>query len=197
MLNGIDISHHNKDQINRGDLILTDHDFVIMKATEGKSYVDPMLYQYLARIDHERQGFGFYHYCRPELNEPVAEALNFIRHVELYAGRALYALDVEGKSFKLSNAKLSAWVLTWLKTVENETGVKPLVYTGTEGLMKFGRAILANDTGLWFARYRAKLEKEMFSPYPFWAIWQYTSSPYDRDRFNGSRAQWDRYVAKR
>lgn len=76
-------------------------------------------------------------------------------------------------------------------------GVKPIVYTGTEGLTRFGRAILANDTGLWFARYRAKLHKVMYAPYPFWALWQYTSSPFDRDYFNGSRAQWDKYVAKR
>ena len=109
----------------------------------------------------------------------------------------MYALDVEGKSFQLSDAKLSAWVLTWLKTVENETGVKPLVYTGTEGLLKFGRAILANDTGLWFARYRNKLERVMYAPYPFWAIWQFTSTPWDMDKFNGTRDQWMKYIAKR
>ena len=197
MLNGIDISHHNTDQIKRGSLVLADHDFVIMKATEGRGYVDPMLYPHLSMIDKDRQGFGFYHYCRPELNDPAAEVANFLRHAGPYAGKAMFALDVEGKSFSLSNAKLSAWVLTWLKMVESETGVKPLVYTGTEGLLKFGRAILANDTGLWFARYRSKLQKEMYAPYPFWALWQYTSSPYDRDYFNGTMAQWDKYTMKR
>ena len=65
MLNGIDISHHNTDQIKRDALVPEDHDFVLMKATEGKSYVDPMLYPYLSMIDQERQGFGFYHYCWP------------------------------------------------------------------------------------------------------------------------------------
>ena len=195
MLNGIDISHHNSTQIKRGDLIPADHDFVLMKATEGKSYVDPMLYPYISMIDQDRQGFD--HYARPENNNPVAEALHFLGRVGSYAGRAMYALDVEGKAFKLDRATLSGWVLTWLKTVEQETGVKPIVYTGTEGLQKFGRAILANDTGLWFARYRSKLEKEMYAPYPFWAIWQYTSTPFDRDYFNGTKAQWDKYTAKR
>lgn len=197
MLSGIDISHHNKDQIRRGSLNIAAPEFVIMKATEGKTYHDPEMLNYIRLMDLERQLLGFYHYCRPEINEPAAEAYNFIDRVGFYAGNAMYALDVEGKSFQLSNDKLSAWVLTWLKTVEKETGVKPLVYTGTEGLLKFGRAILANDTGLWFARYRNKLEKAMFSPYPFWAIWQFTSTPWDMDKFNGSRDQWMKYIAKR
>lgn len=197
MLNGIDISHHNIDQIRRGSLNIAAPDFVIMKATEGMTYHDPEMDNYIRLMNHETQLIGFYHYCRPEINEPAVEAHNFIDRVGKFAGRAMYALDVEGKSFQLNNAKLSAWVLTWLKTVENETGVKPIVYTGTEGLLKFGRAILANDTGLWFARYRNKLEKEMYSPYPFWALWQYTSTPWDMDIFNGSRDQWMKYIAKR
>lgn len=197
MLNGIDISHHNIDQIRRGSLNIAAPDFVLMKATEGKTYHDPEMANYIGLMDHDKQLMGFYHYCRPEINDPAAEAHNFIDRVGKFAGRAMYALDVEGKSFQLSNAKLSAWVLTWLKTVENETGVKPLVYTGTEGLLKFGRAILANDTGLWFARYRNKLQKEMYAPYPFWAIWQFTSTPWDCDKFNGDRIAWAKYIKKR
>lgn len=197
MLNGIDISHHNIDQIRRGSLDITVPDFVIMKATEGKTYNDSEMESFISRMDHDKQLMGFYHYARPEINEPVAEALHFIDRVGAYAGYAMYALDVEGRAFSLGNAKLSAWVLTWLKTVENETGVKPLVYTGTEGLLRFGRAILANDTGLWFARYRNKLLKEMYAPYPFWAIWQYTSTPWDMDKFNGTRTAWNKYIKKR
>lgn len=197
MLNGIDISHHNIDQIRRGSLNISTPDFVIMKATEGKTYRDPRMAEYLQLMDLERQLLGFYHYARPEINNPVAEALNFIDRVGTYAGRAMFALDVEGKSLLLDHATLSGWVLTWLHIVESETGVKPLVYTGTEGLIKFGSAILANDTGLWFARYRARLHKEMYAPYPFWAIWQFTSNPWDCDKFNGDRTQWAKYIKKR
>lgn len=197
MLNGIDISHHNIDQIRRGTLTVSAPDFVIMKATEGKTYRDPRMDEYLQLMDLDRQLLGFYHYARPEINEPAAEARNFLDRVGSYAGRAMYALDVEGKAFQLERGPLSGWVLTWLKTVESESGVKPLVYTGTEGLMKVGRAILANDTGLWFARYRQRLQKEMYSPYPFWAIWQFTSTPWDCDKFNGDRIAWAKYIKKR
>lgn len=197
MLNGIDISHHNTDQIRKGILDITKPDFVLMKATEGKTYRDPRMIEYVQIMDLDKQLLGFYHYARPEINDPAAEAYNFIDRVGKYAGRAMYALDVEGKSFSLGNGPLAGWVLTWLKTVENETGVKPLVYTGTEGLLKFGNAILSNDTGLWFARYRNRLQKEMYAPYPFWALWQFTSNPWDMDKFNGDRTAWFKYIKKR
>lgn len=197
MLNGIDISHHNLTQVSTGELNLTKPDFVIMKATEGKSYNDAVMARYLAQIDTSRQGFGFYHYARPEINPPHVEAQHFIDRVGEFAGEALFALDVEGKSFLLSDRDLAAWVVEWCRYVQDETGVLPLVYTGTEGLLKFGDEILAEDIGLWYARYRGKLDKEMYAPYPFWALWQFTSKPWDMDRFNGNRDQWKKYCEPR
>lgn len=197
MLNGIDISHHNSTQISTGVLDISKPDFVIMKATEGKTYNDPKLALYLAKLDTERQGVGFYHYARPEINPPHVEALHFLDRVGEFAGKALYALDVEGKSFSVGDRTLSTWVLEWCRYVQDETGVLPLVYTGTEGLMRIGSAILRDDIGLWFARYRSKLDNEMYAPYKYWAIWQFTSNPWDMDKFNGNRSQWAKYCAKR
>lgn len=197
MLNGIDISHHNSRQIAAGTLNITRPDFVIMKATEGRTYRDPLMNQYLSTLDMSRQLFGFYHYARPENNDPDAEAKHFLSRVGEYAGRALLALDVEGKSFTVGDQKLAAWVLEWCRYVEDETGVLPLVYTGTEGLKRIGDAILREDIGLWYPRYRTELKKEMYAPYPFWAIWQFTSTPWDMDRFNGNRDQWMKYCTPR
>lgn len=197
MLRGIDISHYNSEQIRTGALDLTTPEFVIMKATEGRSYKDRWCSNYLSRLDLDRQGYGFYHYARPENNDPDTEARHFLNVVGSHAGRALYALDVEGKSFTLSNHKLSAWVLEWCRYVQDETGVLPLVYTGTEGLQKIGYAILRENIGLWFARYRSALKKEMYAPYPFYAIWQFTSRPWDMDVFNGNMDQWRKYCARR
>lgn len=197
MLYGIDVSHHNARQIAAGTLDITKPEFVIMKATEGRTYRDPMMYEYFSTLDMNRQLFGFYHYARPENNDPDAEAKHFLSVVGEYAGSALLALDVEGKSFLLNDRDLAAWVLEWCRYIQDETGVLPLVYTGTEGLLKFGDAILRENIGLWFARYRAKLDKEMYAPYPFWAIWQHTSNPWDMDRFNGNRDQWMKYCTPR
>lgn len=195
MLYGIDISHHNFDQISEGTLDITRADFVIMKATEGKTYTDPKLnYNFVkCGIDQLK---GFYHYARPDRNGPKDEAYNFIGRVGAQAGRVLYALDVEGKSFLLENDDLADWCLTWIRTVKRETGVLPLVYMGTEGCIKIGQKLLNENVGLWFARYRDKLKKEMYSPWPFWAIWQYSSNPWDQNRFNGTRDQFLKYCAQ-
>lgn len=197
MLNGIDISHHNIDQIRSGALDITKPEFVIMKATEGKTYRDPRMDMYLQILDLEKQLYGFYHYARPERNGPKVEAQNFLDKVGSHAGTALFALDIEGKSFQLENKDLADWILSWIRTVKDETGVLPLVYTGSEGLQKFGSEILAADIGLWYARYRANLKKEMYAPYPFWALWQFCENPWDMDKFNGSRSAWLKYCARR
>ena len=89
MLNGIAISHHNIDQIRRGSLNIAAPDFVLMKATEGKSYHDPEMSSYIGLMDHDKQLMGFYHYCRPAIKETAAEAHNFIARVGKYAGRAM------------------------------------------------------------------------------------------------------------
>ena len=197
-LYGIDISHHNATQVKTGILDLLKHDFVIMKATEGEGYVDPKFRIYLPKIDRDRQGFGFYHYARPDLHQdPEHEVYNFLTCVGDHAGNALFALDVEGAALRLPDADLSAWVLKWCRMVRDLTGILPLVYTGTEGLEKIGAALLAEDIGLWYPRYRARITKEMYKPYPFVALWQFSETPWDCDKFFGTREQWKKYCERR
>lgn len=194
---GIDISHHNATQVKTGFLDLSRHDFVIMKATEGRTYRDPKMNIYLPKLDPERQGIGFYHYARPENNSPGAEAVNFLSAISYRPSLSLMALDVEGAALRLPDKELAEWVLSWCEKVRKETGVLPLVYTGTDGLEKIGAAILAEDIGLWYPRYRAKITKAMYKPYPFLAIWQYSETPWDCDKFFGTREQWNKYCERR
>ena len=197
MLSGIDISHWEWDLYKNGKLDLKTPDFIILKATEGKTYYDSYADYFLSMIDRRRQMYGFYHYAHPESNTPQQEVYNFLSHVSQHIGNALFALDVEGKALNLNNRDLSKWVLTFIRTFQRETGVKPLIYTGTEGLQKIGRETLAEDVGLWFARYRRSIDKSMYSPYPFYAIWQYTETPYDKNFFNGTVRQWKKYCERR
>ena len=196
-LYGIDISHHNATQVKTGILDLSKPDFVIMKATEGRTYQDPKLSSYFAKLDQGRQEFGFYHYARPENNFALDEVDMFLSRVGHFAGKAIFALDVEGVALKLPGKELSEWVLKWCRLVRHLTGVLPLVYTGTEGLEKIGAAILAEDIGLWYPRYRARITKEMYKPYPFVALWQFSETPWDCDKFFGTREQWRKYCERR
>ena len=186
MLKGIDISHHNKYQFVNGTIRFENHDFVMMKATEGKSYEDPMMETYVKALLPD-QLYGFYHYARPENNSPLAEAKNFVDTIGVYANQAMLALDWEDKALKCD----IKWAKEWLDYVYMYTGKKPLFYCSSSYTKKL-KPILDNDNGLWVAHY-TKADKPKVYTYPFYTMWQYTSEPYDKDYFNGGKVTWKKY----
>lgn len=197
MLKGIDISHHNYHMVNYDDLNTLD--FVIMKATEGIKFRDSAMIKYLSFLNPFMLR-GFYHFARPDLgNAPEAEAYHFINYVKKYInGRTILALDVEAEALKVKD--LDAWVCIWCQVVEMETGVKPLIYCSAAECKRFkGAADLG--CGLWVAKWSDKKPTEkQIAPWPFWAIWQYSSQGIfscvrtDLDYFNGSEDQFLKYA---
>ena len=188
MMNGIDISHHNKWQYERKMIEFTKHDFIIMKATEGRTFVDPMLDKYMEVITELNKPYGFYHFARPENNSPIVEADNFCNTIGKDGDNAMLVLDWEASALRCD----IMWALDWLKEVESVFGHKPLIYCSSWYTKKLG-PILENGNGLWVAHYTHQ-KRPIIHTYPFWSIWQYTSDPYDKDIFNGNIAQWNRYI---
>ena len=92
---GCDMSHWDS---GRYKSIIPDMDFVIIKATEGKTskdrYLD-ILYNFYTSVQDARgiapedRCYGFYHYAHPELNKPEEEAEHFLRTIGHHAGKAL------------------------------------------------------------------------------------------------------------
>ena len=191
MMNGIDISHHNKWQYERKMIDFEKHDFIIMKATEGRTFVDPMLDKYMERITELDKPYGFYHFARPENNDPLVEADNFCKTIGKDGDKAMLVLDWEANALRCS----INWALDWLKEVEYVFGHKPLIYCSSWYTKKLA-PILENGNGLWVAHYTHK-KRPTIHTYPFWSIWQYTSDPYDKDVFNGNIAQWNKYIEHR
>ena len=191
---GIDVSHHNS---KMKDLrAINDLDFVIMKASEGKSYRDRSLPVWLAHMDDDMLK-GFYHFCRADNgNTPVEEADNFLGWIE-YAldGSALIALDVEGAALKVRN--IDRWCYEWCKYVYEKTGIKPLIYT-SESYCYLFKKCAEFGCGLWCAKW-GKTHPKKIKPFDFTAIWQYSSNSIfsgvrvDMDQFNGSREQFLKY----
>lgn len=186
MLRGIDVSHHNS-SIN-----LKGNDFVIVKATEGTTFKDNKRDYW--RNMAEKSGIslhGFYHYARPEKNNYVDEANHFVNTIAKYIpyNNTILALDWENVALKHD----LSWAIGWLNTVEQMTGVKPLFYCQASYTPKIGE-IYKNGNGLWVAHYTSA-NKPRIGAYPYWAIWQYTSSngKLDKDYFNGTREQFLRY----
>ena len=197
MLKGIDISHW---QANL-DIASTGAQFVICKATQGTTFVDPSCdrhYQIAKRLGLK---LGVYHYASG--GDPIAEADFFVRNIQGYIGEAILILDWE----KTQNGRYhehASWCLRFLNRVKELTGVKPLVYMSASVIkVADWSKVVAGDYGLWVAGWpdnRDSWDIPDFrwdvKPWPFYALWQYTSSGgrLDRDVFMGDVAAWDKYA---
>ena len=187
-LKGIDVSHHNKYQYYNKQIDFSKHDFVIMKATEGRTYNDPMFAEYLIHCEHTGKPYGVYHFARPESNDSISEAKHFIDVVRNDGDKAILVLDWEAKATKCD----IQWAVDWLKYVENAYGKKPLIYCSSWYTKKL-KPVYENGNGLWVAHY-TKAKKPTVYTYPFYAMWQYSSDPYDKNIFNGNLSQWLKYT---
>lgn len=189
MLVGCDLSTHNNnwDEIIRGNV-----SFCIIKATEGKTYKNPLMDAMAKEAIARGRLLGFYHYARPEnKNTPEAEAAAFVEAVKPYLGNALLALDYEGAAHSCG----ATWASRWIREVKRLTGVLPLFYTSEAYLHLYG-AVAATGCGLWVAKY-STARKPDTAKWPFWALWQWTSYPYDRSYFNGNSKAWKAYARKK
>nr|WP_296266855.1 GH25 family lysozyme [uncultured Merdimonas sp.] len=202
-LNGIDISSWQKG-IN---LSKVPCDFVIIKATEGLTYVNPdcdRAFQQGLRLGKK---LGVYHFAGK--NGASAEAEYFVNNIKGYIKKAVLALDWEGSGV----SRGPAWAKEWLDKVYQLTGVKPLIYMNNSTVNGYDwSAVVNGDYGLWNAGYYAGDTVMGYNPdapliggtgaWKFAALYQYTSSgrlsgysgDLDLDVFYGDRAAWDAYA---
>lgn len=205
MLKGIDISNHQ-----RGiDLSKIDCDFIIIKATEGKSFVDPSCDRFFQQALSLGKKLGIYHFANNSDNTPEQEADWFINNTKGYIGKAIPVLDWE------DNVKSDvAWALKWLQLVEQAYGCKPLIYMSESTVNSYNWSSVANaNYGLWVAKYRDKsadynYDMSMAGRNPavnywkFYALWQWTdvgrldgyNGTIDCDVFYGDNTAWDKYI---
>lgn len=167
-------------------------DGAIIKATEGTSYINPYNKQDAERVVSHNKLLGFYHYARPERgNTAEAEALNFLKTVRPYLGRAVLALDWEGGALKTN----PQWARDWLDYVYTMTGVRPLLYVSEAYRQGVGAKVAPGNYGLWVAKYSKKAPA--VDPWKFKALWQYTSTPYDTSNFYGTTETWAKYAERK
>lgn len=193
---GIDISNHNREFVlnnNMGKHLFATADFVWLKATEGKSFVDKSVGAYVEKAYlTDKDVVGFYHYARPDLNDYAEEAEHFCKEVRRLSqdlfSVILLALDWEG----LSLSYPTEWALGWLNCVKDKMGIAPLVYL-SESVANSSQwnGIVAEDYGLWVAKW--SVYKPEPGAWPFYAFHQYASSPIDLDIFNGTVSALKKY----
>ena len=205
MLKGIDISKWQAGI----DLSKINCDFVIIKATEGKSYVDPSCDTFFQQALSLGKKLGVYHFANNSDNTPEQEADWFVNNTKGYIGKAIPVLDWE------DNVKSDvAWALKWLQLVEQAYGCKPLIYMSESTVNSYNWSSVANaNYGLWVAKYRDKsadynYDMSMAGRNPavnywkFYALWQWTdvgrlngyNGTIDCDVFYGDNTAWDKYI---
>lgn len=184
-LYGIDISKWQDESIYA---TFDKYEFVIAKATEGKTYTDPMFVKHINRALEEEKLIGAYHYARPDNNNAKDDALNFVNAIgPYYKTGMLLALDWEQKSWNYP----IEWAIEWLELVYKWTGIKPVFYASAGLLTTDCDKIEKAGFGLWSADYSTRsLKDTRTNPFSNWVLRQIGSNPVDQDVFNGNYEKW-------
>lgn len=194
---GFDSSHHNDDRQFEEMLQEKENKFCIMKATEGKTFKDPL---FMSRVEKLSMSsdivVGAYHYARPENNSPLEEFRNFSKNVDearaILGENLLLALDFEGNALTWSTqANREQWIREWVNLVKMRYSYSPLFYIQTSEVGKY-KVPVDLDCGLWLADYSTK-ESAHKGHWPFLAMRQYTNKPYDKNKFFGTIEQLNKY----
>ena len=172
-MKGIDISNWQAG-LNLWNL---DIDFIIMKATEGTGFVDAYCDEWMNQAKERGIKRGFYHYAKSD--SPYDEARFFVDNCRNYFGDAIPILDIEDNA-------IGDWGMfadAFCHEVRDLTGVAPMVYCSASQLYRFAGYSLVDFCGLWVAGYPVSASWWVdepcpydVSPWPFAAIWQFTSS---------------------
>lgn len=202
-LNGYDVASYQQGM----DVGKVASDFVIVKATEGLSYVNPYCNGHVEQALNAGKKLGLYHFANYG-TDANAEADYFLSNIANYVGKAVLILDYEANAVKNG----VDWAKQWLDRVYEKTGVRPLIYLGLSDENAYDWSSVVNaNYGVWIAQYNNYNVVNGFSPrdiygsvkhWPTTAMFQYTSSGrlpgwsgnLDFNVFYGDKDAWDAYT---
>lgn len=202
-MNGIDVSNWQ-----RGIDVTQMHgvEFVIAKATEGTSYVNPDCDRVYQDAKNSGKKTGVYHFARK--GDAIVQAKYFVNHISGYIGHSVLVLDYESSAVDQG----VGWAKDWLDAVYNMTGVKPVIYMSNSVIHRYDWSSVSEHYSLWNAGYYSgyntiygfvdnpPLRGSLGEFYDNTVLYQYTSSGrlrgwsgnLDLDIFYGDNADWDK-----
>ncbi|MFJ6083415.1 glycoside hydrolase family 25 protein [Streptomyces sp. NPDC092369] len=168
MLRGIDVSAYQSSTYDTDGL-----SFAFIKATEGRSYVNPRLSAQTAHARDAGLVAGFYHFLWP--GNLTAQAEYFVKHAPEKAGDIL-AVDWErnGEGTHASNAEKDSFIRK-VKALRPHNRV--VLYCNRDFWLNVDTTSYAGD-GLWIADYVTAGKPRIKAK---WRFHQYTSDPHDKD----------------
>ncbi|MGF6356461.1 lysozyme [Paenibacillus sp. 4624] len=196
---GIDVSRY-QGNIDWAKVKASGMTFVFIKATEGRTYVDPNFQRNVNGALAAGMLVGTYHFFRGTSVEIAkAEAAHYANTLNQIGGaRALQlpqVMDYENNPGNLSKAQMNTVAKAFLTELQRLTGVKPIIYTGNAFAGNFDTSLSSYD--LWIARYSTSRVPDAQPAWKRWTFWQYTDSGkvngisgnVDMNEFEGTAAQ--------
>lgn len=129
-MDGIDISNHNG-SIDFNKVKAAGIDTIIMKATEGGSYIDPMLEENYKQALGKGFNIGFYHFLY-ELSDPKRQANWFWQNIKDKEFNVIPVLDAErNNNNKFNKETYTKFCLDFLEEFKRLSGIDCILYTYT------------------------------------------------------------------
>ena len=170
---------------------------VIVKATQGTSYVNPRCnhqYELAGQLGKLR---GLYHYAGG--GNPEAEAQYFINNIKNYVGKAVLILDWE--SYQNASWGNTSWARRFVDEVHRLTGVWCLIYVQKSALWQVANC--ASKCGVWVAKYASMNWNSWTLPdmsvssgaFAYLTGWQFTGGDMDRSIFYLDANAWNKIAS--
>lgn len=201
-VHGIDVSHYSCsidwEEVKKMNQNGVRVDFAYMRATRGLDLLD---YEFSENWETAREANilrGAYHFFTFRDN-PVEQAQFFLEHALIDKGDLPPVLDIEddkkSDDRRLDKAIILRSIADWLKFVERQTGMRPMIYTNLD---YYKRYIQGNFDAypIWVASYKSKGNVTLPDKRP-WFFWQFSekarcngiSEPIDLNVFAGTIEQ--------
>ncbi len=153
---GIDISQYQGNEMQEigPEDSLT---FIICKATEGITYVDPDFNSNRKLIESKNYILGMYHFFHTD-DDPTQQSEFYLKTVGSFPNNSIAPIvDIEQGSLSANSKKtaqtIQSELLVFLKTIEKNTGRKPIIYTGLAFADQYLNNPVFNSYKLWLAEY--------------------------------------------
>ncbi|WP_420037631.1 GH25 family lysozyme [Streptomyces sp. cg28] len=176
-------------------------EFAWMKATEGTTYKDPTFRTNYLGARNAGVIRGAYHFARPDTSGGAAQANFFVGNGGAWSRDNLTlpgVLDIEGSCYGKTRGAMQSWILDFANTYKARTGREAVIYTSASwwNSCTGGWSGLSTRSPLWVAHWVSAGSPRVPSGFPFWTVWQHTSTGsvrgisgnVDRDRLNGDRS---------
>ncbi len=167
---GVDVSKHSGN-INWQILKENNVAFAYLKATEGEDYIDPLYKQNRTQAIENSIILGSYHFFRFN-KSGKKQALLFLKNASINVGDLLPVLDIEiwGNTISTQSPEIVIKeIRVFLTTIEQNLGVKPMIYTNKETFLKYVKGNF-DAYPIWFC----DLINEPNEEAPYWSFWQFS-----------------------